>query len=152
MTAGVVPEFRDLVGVPFEWGGRDENSIDCWGVVRLMYLRKGIDVGDYPSRNSLKYINKTMLTERAKWKEVKPEDGIYEVTGYGRTCPEKQFGVQLGTCLMFRVDGYGAHVGFVISPYQFIHAFEMTGNVVITRISEWKSKIIGVYDYEPGNN
>lgn len=152
MSVRPVPEYQDLIGVPFEWGGRDEKALDCWGLVRLMYARMGVDVGDYPSRNNIKYINRTMLTEREKWKPIMPEDGLYEVTGHKRACPDIQYGVQLSTCLMFRVDGFGAHVGFVVDPYRFIHAFEMTGTVVVSRISEWKNKIIGVYDYQTGDH
>ena len=53
----------------------------------------------------------------------------------------------IGSLVTFRVDGIGAHVGFVIDTNSFLHTTEGTG-VVVERLNNSGFRPIGYYDYE----
>ncbi|QTX33205.1 C40 family peptidase [Aminithiophilus ramosus] len=67
--------YADLLGVPFVDGGRDPRSgLDCWGLVRVVFFRAGIDLPDYrvscldPFR-----IASEIDSHRSVWNRVEPD-------------------------------------------------------------------------------
>jgi cell wall-associated NlpC family hydrolase len=103
----VAPEYLDLLGLPFERGARGPDSYDCYGLVREMFRRAGIDVPDFASPGTIEEIEELISDEARKWRRV-------------------PIGTP-GAVLTFRVEGLGAHVGYMLGNDRFIHAWEATG-------------------------
>jgi len=45
-----LPDLADLVGLPYKPHGRDENGIDCFGLIWLIAFRMGRPIPDVPYR------------------------------------------------------------------------------------------------------
>ena len=123
----MIPDFCDLIGTPFKIGGRGPDVYDCYGLIMEMNLRDGITVPDVLSISKPVDIESLMDEKKQLWKRTK-------------IIPK--------STLIFSIKGYGAHVGYVISPTRFIHTWEGTGGVTIERISLWKKRILGAYRYD----
>jgi cell wall-associated NlpC family hydrolase len=46
------PEYTDLLGKRFEYGGRGPDSFDCYGIAVELYRRAGLTLPDYTSTDS----------------------------------------------------------------------------------------------------
>ena len=80
---------RSMVGIPYEHNGRDENGIDCWGLVYLFFKRIGVklplDDGGGPAPDNWykvqpkRYINGlyTLGEEVGHYKNLQPLDIPY---------------------------------------------------------------------------
>ena len=118
--------YIDLLGIPFERGARGPNSYDCYGLAIEMFRRDGIEVPDFVSPGTLEEIE-TLISDQAKrWIKT-------------------PFGVP-GTLVTLRVEGLGAHVGYMIDADRFIHAFEPTG-ITTERLTNGSFKAIAAYTY-----
>lgn len=126
-------EYTQYIGIPFKYGGRDRNALDCYGLVMLLYAElKGIELPDINSPTYLDKIHSLMEVEKLKWEPCEIEEGAV---------------------LMFRVKGYGCHVGYYIGDDKMIHTWEGTGGVTIERLSfSWKHRILGSYKWNPQNS
>lgn len=102
-----VPEYLDLLGKPYERGGRGPDVYDCYGLVKELFERAGNGVPDFDAPGSLEEIESLISDKSRKWRRV-PIGTV-------------------GALLTFRVEGYGAHVGFMLPRDRFIHAWEHTG-------------------------
>lgn len=125
-------DYTKYIGIPFKYGGRDYNALDCYGLVMLLYKElHDIIIPDVISPDYIEAIADLMNVEKLKWE---PCD------------------IGIGAVLIFNIKGYGAHVGYVIGHDKMIHTWESTGGVTIERISpSWKNRIIGSYKYVPKN-
>lgn len=120
--------YTDLIGKPFEYGGRGPDVYDCWGLVIECYRRwHGVTLPDQVSTPSPRKNAKLMG-------EVAARDF------------EKLLGPQPGSVLMIRVGQFGAHVGFMISPTRMLHTLEETGATCV-RTSLYERQILGAYRY-----
>lgn len=119
--------YEDYIGIPFAYGGRTKEQLDCYGLVMLLYKDiHGITLPDFDSPTNMKDIHTLVAGERPKW-----ETGNLEV----------------GSILLFSVMGYGSHVGYYIGNDKFIHTWEATSGVTIERLGiSWKHRLIGIYD------
>ena len=120
-------DFSDLIGIPFEFGGRDK-TLDCWGCARIAHHKMtGVWVPDYktPGSKSLACIKAIQNALGKDWHKCDMVPTAF---------------------LLIRVPGY-LHVGVMINDYQFIHAWEGTGGVTIEKISNWNGRILGAYRY-----
>lgn len=126
----------DLIGVEFEYGGRGQGSLDCWGLVREAYRRwHGIDLPDY--RSSPDHTANAMIMEAE-----------------GQRLWRRLDEIAVGSVILMRIQGIGAHVGFVHHRTRFLHAREHTG-VVEAKTRDYRRLIIGAYQYvgaEPQGN
>lgn len=43
------PAYADLIGKPFEYGGRGPDTFDCYGLAVELYQRAGLQLPDYAS-------------------------------------------------------------------------------------------------------
>ena len=101
------PEYVDLLGLPYVRGARGPDTFDCYGLAKEMFRRAGIEVPDFDCPGSLEEIEALISDKRRKWRRV-PIGTV-------------------GALITFRVEGYGAHVGYMLGDDRFIHAWEATG-------------------------
>jgi hypothetical protein len=119
--------YADLIGKPFEHGGRGPDSYDCWGVLQAVLRRLGHNPSDYPTQPEI--LAKVLCDE---WEEVRrdrilPGDGI----------------------LLRSVDPvYQWHIGVAVDPWNMIHAREVVG-VCRERIDSpaYSRRLLGFYRY-----
>ena len=127
---GVEEVFCDLIGLPFVDGGRGPDGYDCWGLVREVYHRMGIDLQDYKmSCYDTAGFAGHVEEERPKWKRYEPKDApVPSVVAIRLSSPNI------------------SHVGVYIGEGKFLHTREKTG-VCIERIDSpvWRHRIEGMY-------
>jgi cell wall-associated NlpC family hydrolase len=126
-------DYSKYIGIPFKYGGRDYNVLDCYGLVMLLYKEiHGIIIDDVTSPEYLADIHNLVAVEKLKWEACEPE---------------------VGAVIVFSIRGYGAHVGYYIGNDRFIHTWEKTGGVTIERFSlSWKHRTLGVYKWKQTNS
>ena len=71
----LVEEFNSYVGLPWREHGRDRDGVDCWGVLRLIYLeRLGIELPSYHSQYSTRAdaveVSRLLSAGVASWQPV----------------------------------------------------------------------------------
>lgn len=121
--------YEDLIGKPFEYGGRGPDSYDCYGLVMTMLARQGVTPFDFGWHDESAAIEAMMLSALD--------------TGMWESCE-----MQPGSVLLFRVGRFTRHVGFAVSHSRFVHCWERSGGVVSERLSEdWNSRLKGCYRY-----
>jgi cell wall-associated NlpC family hydrolase len=114
------------MGVPFERGARGPDAYDCYGLVRELYRRAGVELPDFESPGTVEEIEQVISDEARRWRKV-PIGTI-------------------GALHTFRIEGIGSHVGFCIERDRFVHAIEVIG-VTTDRLSDPSMKPLGAYDY-----
>lgn len=131
-------DYHDLIGIQFEYGGRDLNALDCYGLVMLIHERMGKKLPDYRSPEALTDIALLMAGEKYRWeqKAVKEGDNLISFKD-----------MQPGRVLEIKVKGLACHVGFIHRPRYFLHTWEGTGGVTEESLSLWHRNILGVYEY-----
>lgn len=120
-------QYVDLLGVPFERGGRGPDRYDCYGLVIELYRRQGVNLPDFESPGTLEKIEQLLDDESKKWRKVPA--------------------MTPNSVIHFRVDTYGAHVGVMLDGDRFIHTTDGTG-VTTDRIGSGGYNPIGFYIYE----
>ncbi len=118
----------DLISLPFGDGGRGPTEYDCWGLVREVYRRYGVQLPDYPiSAMDAVKIGSQMAQDAGDWMEI-------------------QQPLTVPCLVVIRLDcgSWANHVGVYIGNNQFIHAYKASG-VVVDRIKRWQSSIVGFY-------
>jgi cell wall-associated NlpC family hydrolase len=125
-----VIHFSDLIGVKFEYGGRDPAvSLDCYGLLMELYRRAfNFELPDYGSRTSALEISKHMRSKLREWE------------------PVDEYDLEPGTVLFMRL-GVFTHVAMYLGDDEFIHTSEITGGVCTERLSLWANRIEGLYRY-----
>jgi cell wall-associated NlpC family hydrolase len=121
-----IPDYVDLLGLPFERGGRGPDSYDCYGILKEMYRRSGVELPDFQTPGDAQSMADVIADESRRWRKV-PVGTI-------------------GACHTFRVEGVGSHVGFCVEPDRFLHAIEPIG-VTTDRLSNPLLKPLAAYDY-----
>jgi cell wall-associated NlpC family hydrolase len=123
-------DLTEYIGIPFKFGGRDRNNLDCYGLVMLLYKElHGITLPDVISPTYLNEIETLLNEHKVKWEPCE---------------------LEVGCVLVFNVRGYGSHVGYYLGDDRMIHTWEGTGGVMIERIAfSWKNRLIGSYKWKP---
>ena len=130
--------YSDLIGVPFVSHGRNaKTGLDCYGVVKEVYKREGIDLPEYDAEwNDTEKINSYINenTSSDMWEEI-PRNEI------DKNVP-CVLAIRLGT-------GVVNHTGVYIGNGKFIHTREHAGGVCVDRINSpaWKNVIEGFYKF-----
>ncbi|WP_196600025.1 C40 family peptidase [Pectinatus frisingensis] len=120
-------QYDDLIGIPFKDGGRDKTGLDCWGLAKEIYKRRGIELPEFNiSAMATDRITNALTENKPLWRKLnKPEPSALVV-------------------IKLVCGGWADHVGVCIDNNKFIHAYCRTG-VVIDRLSKWQSHIAGFY-------
>ena len=121
--------YNDLIGVPFKYGGRDNNGYDCFGLILELLKRNGINAHDFGWNNDGAIIQSMMLSasETGRW---------------------EQDTLRVNNILLFKIGRYVRHVGFYIGNGKFIHCWERSNGVVVERLNEdWSTRTVGIYKY-----
>lgn len=121
-----IPEYLDLLGLPYARGARGPEAYDCYGLIKEIFRRAGNDVPDFDCPGSLEEIESLIADKSRKWRRV-PIGTV-------------------GALITFRVEGYGSHVGYMLGADRFIHAWESTG-VTTERLTAGSFKPIASYTY-----
>lgn len=137
-----VIEVQDLIGVPFEKGGRSlVTGVDCFGLLMECQRRLGKPIPDHRSPEFHHEIAAALHDRKADWTQH------YERTGAD---PVPLSACKPGSALLIKIRGCACHVGFVHKDGWFIHTWEDTNGVTQERISLWRQRILGVYEYHGG--
>ena len=130
-----------LIGTPFSWRGRGPASFDCYGLVREMLRRTGVDTPALESPVSIDGVPTAVALEFALGRWV--------------ACP-KQPGAMVVFNMPVMLDGRRrlavAHCGFVLNETDFIHSWEQTGGVTVERLHDWDRRIAGFYKFTDKKN
>lgn len=120
----------DLIGVPFVDGGRGPDGYDCWGLVREVYNRLGVELQDYKmSCYDAAGFHERAEAERPRWMRHELKDApVPAVVAIRLNSPNI------------------SHVGVYIGDGKFLHTREKTG-VCIERMDSpvWRHRIEGIY-------
>lgn len=129
--------WNNYVGTQYEDGGRDHTSLDCWGLVVLIYEEQlNITVPSFLSGYDIK--SKSEISDMIR---VHKES-------WSRISEPEPFSV-----VVFRIGGKLCHVGVMIDEHQFIHALEGVGVAIESvRSALWKNRVEGYYKYSEKTN
>lgn len=120
-------QYADLIGKKFRYGGRGPDYYDCYGLVREMLIRSGVEnPPDYTSPSDGARIIALMLGSRKYWKECECKPGAVAL-------------IRLISTM---------HVGFILPNAKMIHTWDRSGGVVVEYLKEWEKRIITFYEYE----
>lgn len=127
--------YEDLLGVPFLMGGRDKSGLDCYGLVKEIYIRKGITLPEYMSGH-LSPDNRNLIS-------MMITDGLELFSKLEKPEP---------FCLVtfFIRPPYTSHIGVVMPDcYRFIHILKNT-SVAVERLDsiEWAKRITGYFKWK----
>lgn len=132
-------DYSDLIGVSFQYGGRGPDAFDCYGLVKECLQRNGVEIPDYRSPSVLKEVADLVAAEKYRWRKIAVKQGS-EIIPANVLTP--------GRVLEIRVNGLACHVGFIHRPRAFLHTWEDSGGVVQNQLSDWRDRILGVYEYD----
>ncbi|NQZ53212.1 MAG: C40 family peptidase [Piscirickettsiaceae bacterium] len=120
-------DYVDLIGVPFEYGGRGDDEYDCYGLLMELMRRDGIEIPDYASPEDGAKITAIFMGELRLWEKCEAKEGV---------------------AFLFRVPG-NIHVGYCIGGDKFVHTWQHTGGVIVERLSDngWQNRLMGIYKY-----
>lgn len=116
----------DLIGVPFEYGARGPDKLDCYGLVMEMSRRNGQPLPDFGFADNQAIVAAMMGATMPQWQEIEQ---------------------QPGAVVLIRVGRYIAHVGYMIDEHRMIHSWEHSHGVTIVSVDSWKQRIVGFYKY-----
>lgn len=123
------PLIDDLIGIPFKTHGRDLDGLDCFGLVKLIEKRRGINLLEFAYDTTEKTIAHKLINES--------KSGYTEIATPEPWC----------TVAFSIKKPYVHHVGMVLdNTSYFIHV--MKGSfVAIERLDSeaWKTKVSGFY-------
>jgi len=103
----LLPDISDLIGLPYKPHGRDENGIDCFGLIWLIALRMGKYIPDVPYKG----FNPSLMNLAEEMKVSKID-----------TC-------EIGCVIEMLKEGR-LHLGFAIDKERMIHSTMNEGVIV----------------------
>lgn len=125
------------IGIPYKDAGDDENGLDCWGLVRLVYKNEfNIELPSFKQTRLDAYDIRSAIIDEYK------QDGWTEIA---EPSP--------GAVVLVRVQGLPIHTGVMVDKTKFLNILP-GANCVIADItdSRWRNRIIGFYKYTPNSH
>jgi cell wall-associated NlpC family hydrolase len=119
--------YADLVGKPFEEGGRGPEAYDCIGLAIELQRRRGLTVPAFLSSEA--ELHRQLATG-----------------GFLDGC-KKLEAAEYGCVVLFRTGIHQHHLGTMIARYRMIHTTAQTRGAVIESILGplWERRILGFY-------
>lgn len=120
------------IGIPFKANGRDENGLDCWGLVRLIYNQEyNIQLPSFSSEYVIQddsRINDLIAQYKEGWEQVE------------KPVP--------GSVVLFKILGGLTHIAVMVDEVTFIHVRPGSNTVIDTITNtKWKNRITGFFKY-----
>ncbi|WP_157032980.1 NlpC/P60 family protein [Halomonas sp. S2151] len=145
--------YTDLLNARFQYNARGENNrYDCYGLCMEVSRRMGRELPEILTPRGFLNMQELLVEETengVRWRPIPPSEGEWGVIqGQPRVGPPLDYGIKEGAIAYFRVKGLLAHVGIVVAPDTFIHAWEQTGGVCVERLTLWKSRLVGLYEHK----
>lgn len=145
--------YADLLNARFEYNGRGENgTYDCYGLCMEVGRRMGKELPEILTPRGFMKMQDLLVDETengVRWRPVPASEGTWgTIEGTPRSGPPITYGIKEGAIVYFRVKGLLAHVGIIIGPDRFIHAWEQAGGVAVERLSMWKTRLVGIYEHK----
>lgn len=128
-------KFIPYIGIEYSPDARQDNLVDCWGLVILLYKKLyNIELPSFES-NSL---SKDGINSTAKLILSNPLHNI---------CTRVELeDVQEGDILILVNGGNPTHIGMAINNKEMLHAFDKVGSTIESfRSTKWQSRIKAVY-------
>lgn len=132
--------FDDLIGIPFLYGGRDRQGVDCLGLVFLVYEKFGIKIRNYDivcdALKQVEYeshsVDNAIKKYKVQWEQIE--------------YPEIPCVITMGGCL--RLPNICTHLGIYIIEGKFIHILEGRTSCIVRMDNLLFSKrMSGFYRY-----
>lgn len=138
----------------FKYNARGEQgAYDCYGLCMEVARRMGKELPEITTPTGLGNMQNTIrraVEQDGNWVAVPPSEGEWgTMEGYSHDGKPQLFGIKEGAIAYFRVEGLLAHVGIIIAPDRFIHAWEKAGGVAVERLSTWNTRLVGIYEHKP---
>ena len=104
---------EEYIGIPFKDKGRDEEGLDCWGLVYLVYLEMfGIELPtyleDYDTIKNLPLLKRLFV------------EGAHS-GGWVRVLPKQE---KMGDVFLLPLAGVRTHVAICVEPGLMLHVTE----------------------------
>jgi len=123
------------IGLPFKEHGRNIKGLDCWGLVRCVFIEQfkiplPSYAYEYQHCRAVADISALVSRESQKWKKI----------DFGQ---ENQ-----GDVIVLRLRGQPMHVGMVLGDGSMLH-IEQSINSAIERYTSarWQNRIVAFYRY-----
>lgn len=113
------PDITGLVGVPFVDHGRDETGCDCYGLVRLVYARAGVELPEHSEISAHQLIAVAKRFESAR---LAPPWRLLETAA-----PLQPMDVAVMRSFNRPGSQVAAHVGVLVRPGVLLHSEEGAG-------------------------
>lgn len=126
------------IGLPYVDFGRDWNSCDCYGLVRLVLRdEKGVVLPSYDN------VSPAELSEIADLLKGEVASGLW-----AKVSSAREF-----DCAVFRRGKFDSHIGLMLDARNMLHSDKHAGGARIERIDggRWKSNFVGFYRHKDLN-
>ena len=125
--------YNKYVGIPYKDNGRDEQGLDCWGLVRLVY-KKEYDI-DLPSFDQ-------------QYFGARDVDITTELIAQNKENWQPTADRIIGSVVLLRILNRETHVGIYVGNNKFLHAREGHASVIESLDSSmWKHRLVGFFKY-----
>ena len=121
---------QKYIGIPFQWGGRSMDGLDCVGLCHLFYREFDIN---FPADDGREY--------SPEWYKTEPRRYFYELLKLGQAAPMGLF--KPLDLVYFSIGGIVRHTGIMIDSYRFIHARENQSICIEQLSSPWQRRLAG---------
>ncbi len=121
------------VGLPFRPLGRDQQGVDCYGLVWKVFLEQfDVRLPDYLGR----YGQHLQANEVRNLFTMGLQEPIWSLVDRPRD----------GDVVVLQIQGHAYHVGIMVDRWRMLHARE-SATVAIERINStmWRSRVLGYY-------
>lgn len=117
----------NLIGIPFQFGGRGPDTFDCYGLIMHLYREKhGIELPDYASPTDQAMISAVFGSQLPLWQK----------------CPAGE-----GAVALIRLGRLVSHCGYMLDDNHMLHTSQAAAGVSLQRLDHWRHRLIGCYRY-----